>query len=213
MIDQFYLILSILLNYFMPTKTHKTPAEGHSAPAAKPAAKAPRKPRAAAVKKPAAHKAEEDGLDISKVSESAEAEHEVPAKAHSEKGRYIFATGRRKTAIANVRLFEGKGDMVVNKKPLKQYFAYSFHYDEISRPFEVTGLGGKHYFTAHVNGGGPHAQATALRHGISIALGKTSEDVRKVLKKNGFLTRDDRKKERKKPGLKRARRAGQWAKR
>ena len=85
--------------------------------------------------------------------------------------------------------------------------------EEIGKPFEVTGLVGKYHFTGHVNGGGPHAQATAVRHGISQALGKLSEEVRKVLKKNGFLTRDDRKKERKKPGLKRARRSPQWAKR
>lgn len=132
---------------------------------------------------------------------------------HLAKGKYVFATGRRKTAIANVRLFEGKGDMVVNKMPAEKYFNYNFFQDEITKPFEVTGLLNKYHFTSHINGGGLHSQAGALRHGISIALGKISEDVRKVLKKNGFLTRDDRKKERKKPGLKRARRSPQWAKR
>ena len=107
--------------------------------------------------------------------ESVEAEkvinvtHKVEAKHHTENGRYIFATGRRKTAVANVRLFEGKGDMVVNKKPMKDYFGYSFHFEEISKPLEVTGLAGKYFFTAHVNGGGPHSQAGALRHGISVA--------------------------------------------
>jgi small subunit ribosomal protein S9 len=139
--------------------------------------------------------------------EEIKVEHNLP------KGQYIFATGRRKTAVANVRLFTGKGESVVNKKPLKEYFQFAFYQDEIVRPFELTGLNGQYHFTAHLNGGGPHAQATALRHGISTALGKISPEIRKVLKKNGFLTRDDRKKERKKPGLKRARRSPQWAKR
>ena len=171
-----------------------------------------RKPRGSAAKKTVDHKADEPVLDVAKAEAKPKAEHEA-THHKQEKGRYIFATGRRKTAVSNVRLFEGKGDMIVNKIPLKQYFAYSFYLDEISKPLEVTGLQGKYHFTAHVNGGGPHAQATALRHGISGALGKVSEEIRKVLKKNGFLTRDDRKKERKKPGLKRARRSPQWAKR
>ena len=184
----------------MPTT--KTPTTKSAAP------KAPRKPKAVVHKKEPVEKMEV--LEAEKVTHVA---HKAEGKHHTENGRYIFATGRRKTAVANVRLFEGKGDMVVNKKPMKDYFGYSFHFEEISKPLEVTGLAGKYFFTAHVNGGGPHSQAGALRHGISVALGKISEDVRKILKKNGFLTRDDRKKERKKPGLKRARRSPQWAKR
>ena len=187
-------------NSYMPTKSTTT--------------KIAKKPRATAAKKTVEHKVTHKKvtaeLDLSKT----ETVFEQPSvKTHTGKEKYIFATGRRKTAVANVRLFEGKGHSIVNKMPLNQYFSYSFFHDEISKPLEVTGLVGKHYFTAHVNGGGPHAQATALRHGISGALGKISEDVRKILKKNGFLTRDDRKKERKKPGLKRARRSPQWAKR
>ncbi len=193
----------------MVTKTPTTSAKGGSASGGKSTAiKAPRKPRGAA--KPVKAK------EVEEVKTHATAVHPHPVEhkpAHAEKGRYIFATGRRKTAIANVRLFEGKGEQVVNKLPLKNYFNYSFYFDEVIRPLEVTGLEGKYHFTAHINGGGPHAQATALRHGISIALGSISQEVRKVLKKNGFLTRDDRKKERKKPGLKRARRSPQWAKR
>lgn len=169
------------------------------------AAKPARKPKAAAKKKeveePKAHAA----------PAHAETEHKAPARLPQ--GKYIFATGRRKTAIANVRLFEGKGEKLVNKHPIKKYFGYTFHLDEVLRPMEVTGLESKYHFTAHLQGGGPHAQAQALRHGISIALSNLSEEVRKILKKNGFLTRDDRKKERKKPGLKRARRSPQWAKR
>ena len=169
-----------------------------------------RKVKAPVRKKNSAEKTEP--VEAQKVVPAAQSVHHKTT-SHASKERYIFATGRRKTAVSNVRLFEGKGDMVVNKKPISQYFGYSFHLDEVIRPFEVTGLNGKYYFTAHINGGGSHSQAGALRHGISIALGKISEDVRKVLKKNGFLTRDDRKKERKKPGLKRARRSPQWAKR
>ncbi len=179
-------------------------------------AKAVKKPathRATAHKKPAAEKPVKAELDMPEVAKEVDVVVEHTPKHHVSKERYVFATGRRKTAVANVRMFEGKGDMVVNKKPIKQYFGYSLHMEEITKPFEVTGLGGKYHFTAHVNGGGSHAQVGALRHGIAIALSQISEDVRKVLKKNGFLTRDDRKKERKKPGLKRARRSPQWAKR
>lgn len=187
----------------MPTKTtHTTKAA---------AQKAPRKPRATVKKKVEKDLsvAPAEVLTVAAVEELKEA----PAKHHLPKGRYIFATGRRKTAVANVRLFEGKGESLVNKKPLSKYFGYSFFQDEIIKPFELTGLNNKYHFVASILGGGQHAQVTALRHGISIALGTLSEEVRKVLKKNGFLTRDDRKKERKKPGLKRARRSPQWAKR
>jgi small subunit ribosomal protein S9 len=128
-------------------------------------------------------------------------------------GRYIFATGRRKTSVANVRLFEGKGEHVVNKKSLATYFSHKILQEESLQPFNVTGLGGQYYFLVNVKGGGPHSQAGAIRHGISKALSTLGEEVRKVLKKNGLLTRDPREKERKKPGLRRARRAPQWAKR
>lgn len=175
-------------------------------------AKAPRKPRAASVKKepvkhhaPIAHVAAAEPVLV--------AEEKLAVTGHPLKGRYIFATGRRKTAVANVRLFEGKGECVVNKKKFELFFPYSFYQEEIFQPFNLTGLAGQYFFTAHINGGGPHSQAGALRHGIASALGTISPEIRKVLKKNGLLTRDDRKKERKKPGLKRARRSPQWAKR
>jgi small subunit ribosomal protein S9 len=190
------------------------------------APKVPRKPRGTAVKKAevvhhVAHHTEAEAQAAKKSAVIHQADVTAPTseapvvheKHTAAKGRYIFATGRRKTAVSNVRLFEGKGETVVNKIPVEKYFSYSFFMEEINRPFQVTGLAGKYHFTAHVNGGGPHAQATAVRHGIAMALSKISEDIRKVLKKNGFLTRDDRKKERKKPGLKRARRSPQWAKR
>jgi small subunit ribosomal protein S9 len=185
--------------------TTKTPTTKSATP------KAPRKAKSPAVKKTEhetkAHKAEV-------VHEVKHADEVKPVLATpSLNGKYVFATGRRKTAIANVRLFEGKGESLVNKKAFKEFFGYSFHFEEVSKAFELTGTNGHYYFSAHINGGGPHAQATALRLGIAGALGKISEEMRKVLKKNGLLTRDDRKKERKKPGLKRARRSPQWAKR
>ncbi len=192
--------------------TTKTPTTKSDEP------KAPRKPRAP--RKPAAAKTF-DAKDQAETSVKAEVETTAPeTKTHvkhekhtADPGRYVFATGRRKTAVANVRLFTGKGDSMVNKKPLESYFGYTYYQEEIGQPFSLTGLGTEYYFTCHVNGGGPHSQAQAVRHGISIALSKISDDVRKVLKKNGLLTRDDRRKERKKPGLKRARRSPQWAKR
>jgi small subunit ribosomal protein S9 len=184
--------------------------------------KKPRAPRktvavhkTAAAHKPVHHKkSAEVELVVQAAAETAPVVVEHKHKAEkADAGRYIFATGRRKTSIANVRLFTGKGENVVNKKPMEKYFNYSYFKEEIEKPFNLTGLGDKYYFTCHVNGGGLHSQSGAVRHGISIALGQISEEVRKVLKKNGLLTRDDRRKERKKPGLKRARRSPQWAKR
>ncbi len=138
-----------------------------------------------------------------------------PAKAKAEagKGRYVFATGRRKTAIANIRLFAGAGTSTINKKDLEKYFPHIIYRDIVNEPFKLTGLAKDFYFTAHVSGGGVMSQAGALRHGLARALALAKTDIRKILKKNSLLTRDDRKKERKKPGLKRARRAPQWAKR
>ncbi len=128
-------------------------------------------------------------------------------------GKYIFATGRRKTAIANVRLFAGSGANVVNKKALEDYFPNKPQQDTALRPLAVTGLVGEYYFVSHVAGGGRSSQVEAVRHGIAQALARLNNDLQNVLKKNGFLTRDDRKKERKKPGLRGARRSPQWAKR
>ena len=172
------------------------------------AAKAPRKTKASAAPK------KKEAAEVIVAAEINSPEVQViTEKPTIAKGRYVFATGRRKTAIANVRLFSGKGDSVVNKKPLEKYFAFEHYQEEVLSPLERTGLAKDFYFTAHINGGGTHSQAQALRHGIATALGQLDEAVRKVLKKNGLLTRDDRKKERKKPGLKRARRSPQWAKR
>ena len=138
---------------------------------------------------------------------------ELSEKPSISDGKYVFATGRRKRAVANVRLYSGSGDILINKKPFAQYFSFTVNQGKVLQPLTISGLRNDFYFVAQVNGGGINAQAQAVQHGISQALAKISPEVRRLLKKNGMLTRDDRKKERKKPGLKRARRSPQWAKR
>ena len=124
------------------------------------------------------------------------------------------ATGRRKSSIARVRLLPGTGRIVVNKKDLEDYFGLEVLKNEVKRPFEITGTTGKYDVIALVNGGGTTGQAGALRHGISRALCEVDAEAhRPALKAAGFLTRDPRMKERKKYGLKKARRASQFSKR
>ncbi len=123
-------------------------------------------------------------------------------------------TGRRKSSVARVRLIPGKGNITVNKKSLDDYFGMEILKREVRRPFEVAGVEGKFDVVATVKGGGCTGQAGALRHGISRALaGADREAFRAPLKAAGFLTRDPRMKERKKYGLKKARRASQFSKR
>ncbi|MGL4483538.1 MAG: 30S ribosomal protein S9 [Anaerovoracaceae bacterium] len=123
-------------------------------------------------------------------------------------------TGRRKSSVARVRLIPGKGKITVNKKDLDDYLAMEIVKREVKRPFEVVGAEGKFDVIATVNGGGFTGQAGALRHGISRALIQVDEETnRPLLKAAGFLTRDSRMKERKKYGLKKARRASQFSKR
>ena len=126
--------------------------------------------------------------------------------------QYI-GTGRRKSAVARVRLITGTGKITVNKKDLDDYFPMEILKNEVKRPFTISGNEGKFDVIALVNGGGTTGQAGALRHGISRALLQADADYRPVLKKEGFLTRDPRMKERKKYGLKAARRAPQFSKR
>ncbi len=125
------------------------------------------------------------------------------------------ATGRRKSSVARVRLVPGTGQIIVNKRDLDTYFgAKELVKNEVKRPLELTGTAGKYDVIATVNGGGFTGQAGALRHGISRALCEVDEEAyRATLKAAGFLTRDSRMKERKKPGLKKARRASQFSKR
>lgn len=123
-------------------------------------------------------------------------------------------TGRRKSSIARVRLIPGKGNIIVNKKSLDDYFGMEILKREVRRPFEVAAAEGKFDVIATVRGGGFTGQAGALRHGISRALCVADKEAyRALLKAAGFLTRDPRMKERKKYGLKKARKASQFSKR
>ena len=124
-----------------------------------------------------------------------------------------YGTGRRKSSVARVRLIPGKGNITVNKKPLDDYFGMEIVKREVKRPFEIAGVEGKFDVIATVKGGGFTGQAGAVRHGISRALCTVDGELRPALKSAGFLTRDPRMKERKKYGLKKARRASQFSKR
>lgn len=125
-----------------------------------------------------------------------------------------YGTGRRKSSVARVRLIPGTGNVTVNGKSLDDYLAMEIVKREVKRPFEIAGCEGKFDVIATVNGGGYTGQAGALRHGISRALCEADRDAyRPALKAAGFLTRDSRMKERKKYGLKKARRASQFSKR
>ncbi len=127
---------------------------------------------------------------------------------------YFYASGKRKTSIARVRLYtNGKGDIVVNGKPAQDYFTLLTSKGIINSPLKLTGTHNQFDISIKVLGGGMSSQAEAVRHGISRALLEFNPELRPTLKKAGLLTRDARIKERKKPGLKRARRAPQFSKR
>lgn len=129
-------------------------------------------------------------------------------------GSYIFGLGRRKTSIARVRLIKnGKGMMSVNGKPMDKYFTTYELREIVASPLKTSGQETAVDVSASVEGGGIRGQAEAVRLGISRSLIIMNPAFRKTLKKLGFLTRDPRAKERKKPGLKKARRSPQWSKR
>lgn len=124
-----------------------------------------------------------------------------------------YGTGRRKKSIARVRVVPGTGAITINKRDIEDYFGLDTLKLIVRQPLEATGLLGKYDVIATVTGGGVTGQAGAIRHGIARALLQVDEENRAVLKKNGYLTRDPRMKERKKYGLKAARRAPQFSKR
>ncbi len=126
---------------------------------------------------------------------------------------YFAGTGRRKTSVARVRLYNGTGNVTVNGRDIDDYFGLDTLKYIIRQPLELTNLTGKFDVVINVNGGGLSGQAGAVRHGIARALLLYDENLRAELKKAGFLTRDPRMKERKKYGLKAARRAPQFSKR
>ncbi len=125
----------------------------------------------------------------------------------------FYGTGRRKSAVARVYIKPGKGNITVNKRELDEYFGLETLKTIVRQPLVATETEKKYDINVNVKGGGTTGQAGAIRHGIARALLKVDEDFRPTLKQAGFLTRDPRMKERKKPGLKAARRAPQFSKR
>ena len=126
---------------------------------------------------------------------------------------YFYGTGRRKSSVARVRLYPGSGKITINNRDVDDYFGLETLKLIINQPFGATGTAGKYDIVANVNGGGISGQAGAIRHGVARALLLADDSYRPILKKAGFLTRDPRMKERKKYGLKAARRASQFSKR
>ena len=124
-----------------------------------------------------------------------------------------YGTGRRKTSVARVRLLPGNGRIIINRRDIEEYFDRDVLRTIVRQPLVLTDTEGKYDVIVNVHGGGTTGQAGALRHGIARALIQIDPDLRAPLKKGGFLTRDPRMKERKKYGLKGARRAPQFSKR
>jgi small subunit ribosomal protein S9 len=124
-----------------------------------------------------------------------------------------YATGKRKNSIAKVRLVPGEGKVVVNNKEFSEYFNRESLKTMVVEPLKLTGTDTAYNIIASIKGGGISGQAGALRHGISKALLEVNNEYREILKKEGFLTRDSRVKERKKYGLKKARKKPQFSKR
>lgn len=138
-------------------------------------------------------------------------------KAASKEGRYVYAVGRRKTAVAQVRLYGDAKDetveILVNDRQFDQYFNTASQREAVLAPLKAVGQDKAAHITIHVNGGGLAGQADAVKLGIARALVEKDALLRAALKAEKLLTRDPRAVERKKPGLKKARRAPQWAKR
>lgn len=124
-----------------------------------------------------------------------------------------YGTGRRKTSVARVRLVPGEGNVVINGRHIDEYFGIKTLDLIVKQPLNLTETADKYDVIASVQGGGPSGQAGAIRHGISRALLELDSELRPALKKAGFLTRDPREKERRKYGLKKARKASQFSKR
>ncbi|MBO4934994.1 MAG: 30S ribosomal protein S9 [Clostridia bacterium] len=126
---------------------------------------------------------------------------------------YLYGTGRRKSSVARVRLYSGEGKVIINGRSIDEYFGLDTLKLIVRQPLVLTATEGKYDVICTVAGGGVTGQAGAIRHGISRALLQAGDELRPALKKAGFLTRDPRMKERKKYGLKAARRAPQFSKR
>jgi small subunit ribosomal protein S9 len=152
-----------------------------------------------------------------KTSTKPKAEKEVKETVKNEviefSGKYISSVGRRKRSVAQVRLYEGgKGVIIVNEKKASDYFPGEGH-NIIAQPLKVTGHGRDYNFSVLVKGGGKSGQIDAVKLGIARSILEVDPEAKEALKANDFLTRDPRQVERKKPGLKKARKAPQWSKR
>lgn len=144
------------------------------------------------------------------------AKKEEAVKEEIKASRYFYAVGKRKTSIAQVKLYPDSKDaeeIIINDRKLEDYFTISRITDLVRSPLPVAGQDKKFRVSAKVYGGGNSSQAEAVRLGIARALVEFDSELKKPLRDRGFMTRDARKVERKKPGLKKARRAPQWAKR
>lgn len=137
----------------------------------------------------------------------------MPRAKKTTKNAAFYGTGRRKCAVAKVRVFSGQGNIIVNGKPIDEYFGRKVLEILVKQPLAVTETNDKYDIYASVHGGGKSGQAGAVRHGIARALLKVADEFRSPLKKAGLLTRDPRMKERRKYGLKKARKAPQFSKR
>ncbi len=170
------------------------------------------KKKPAPAKKPAVKVLKKGKEDLEKIKQLEKTEEEAGKVAKG--GSFIPAVGRRKTSIARVRLVKnGEGVITVNGKKFDTYFTTYDLRDQIVAPLRITGQETSVDVSVKVQGGGIRGQAEAIRHGVSRALVELNPTFRKTLKKLGYLTRDPRKRERKKFGLKGARRAPQWSKR
>lgn len=127
--------------------------------------------------------------------------------------KYFYAIGRRKSSVVTVRLFEGKGEDLINGKKVKVIYGSPSETKRLYLPFEITETKGKYHFNVKVSGGGKSGQLGAIKLAMARALEKADKNFRKPLKKAKLLTRDSRIKERKKPGLKKARKKEQYSKR
>lgn len=134
-------------------------------------------------------------------------------KASKPKKEYIWGTGRRKTSVARVRIAPGEGKILVNDRPLEKFFTIERRSKDVARPLDLAGVRAKFDVFMKVNGGGETGQAGACLLGIARALIKADPALQPLMKSHGLLTRDDRKVERKKYGLHKARRASQFSKR
>jgi small subunit ribosomal protein S9 len=135
------------------------------------------------------------------------------APAKMEKGARFLATGKRKSAIARVTVLPGKGEITINKRSLEEFFPRPLHQTMVKQPLAVSGYEGNVDVRVRVHGGGISGQAGAVRHGVARALTEIDTELRGDLKRRGFLTRDARVKERRKAGLKKARKRPQFSKR